>query len=134
MWQIFSASILCEWKLNCKLKWLNFTGGECSANNDPHFETFDKILFDWHGHYTYVLSQEGCDRCPDSFVYSLLVDCATGSPWATCVQTVYFQPEPNTTIQIVKADQIIKSNVSICYIKLLQICIGSHANKIKDDI
>ena len=106
-------------------------GGECSANNDPHFTTFDNIRFDWHGHYTYVISQEGCELCPDSFVYSLLVDCAGGAPWATCVHTVYFQPEPNTTIQIVKADPLRNSYVSICPINLFQIYTVSNMNKIK---
>ena len=108
-----------------------FTGGECSANNDPHFTTFDNIRFDWHGHGTYVISQEGCELCPESFVYSLLVDCARGAPWATCVHTVYFQPESHTTIQIVKADPLSNSHVSICYVKLFQICMDSHVNNIK---
>ena len=91
-------------------------GDVCSFNNDPHFTTFDKVVFDWHGHSTYVISQVGCKDCPDTYVASLFQDCEFGLTWATCVHTVYFQPEPNTIITVVKANPLSSSQVNITLI------------------
>merc|ERR1711970_1545642 len=47
-----------KWKTTNKY---NGECGKCMFNNDPHFTTFDKEKFDWHGHDTYIISQEGCE-------------------------------------------------------------------------
>jgi len=97
--------------------------GKCQFNNDPHFTIFGGITFDWHGHSSYVISQETCVDCPDTFVNSYFYDCTSGWPWATCVHTVYFQPEPGTFVEIVKADPIEDS----------QIIIDGHSQKLSAD-
>ncbi|CAL4229916.1 unnamed protein product, partial [Meganyctiphanes norvegica] len=91
----------------------NAACGVSSFNDDPHFTTFDGILFDWHGHSIYVMSQTGHDLCPETFVYSLFSSCS-GISHVTCFHTVYFQPEPNTTnIEIVKAYPLFNSQITI---------------------
>ncbi|CAL4068504.1 unnamed protein product, partial [Meganyctiphanes norvegica] len=87
--------------------------GTCLIQNDPHFSSYHDVKFDWHGHETYVLSQNGSDPCSAEYVNALFSDCDTGLPWATCLDTIYFLPQPDTYISIVKGDVIYNSLVTV---------------------
>ncbi|CAL4062650.1 unnamed protein product, partial [Meganyctiphanes norvegica] len=87
--------------------------GSCTAANDPHFTTFDGVLFDWHGHSTYVISQQSSQSCPEVYVNSQFADCAIGHPDATCLHTIYFQPVVGTTIKVVKDNHIQNSKIYV---------------------
>ncbi|CAL4111585.1 unnamed protein product, partial [Meganyctiphanes norvegica] len=78
--------------------------GHCSAKNDPHFTTYDGTTYDWHGHNTYVISQEGSKSCPHHYVNSKFKSCSTGLAGATCLAEIYFQPFNGLEIKIIKAE------------------------------
>ncbi|CAL4065608.1 unnamed protein product, partial [Meganyctiphanes norvegica] len=87
--------------------------GICSAHNDPHFKNFDGVKFDWHGHSTYIMVSEGCANCPATYISAKFTDCAKGLPWATCIDTTYFQLDNGPKVTIFKKVPVTDTIVSV---------------------
>ncbi|XP_066302813.1 mucin-6-like [Branchiostoma lanceolatum] len=59
----------------------------CSAYGDPHYETFDKRHFEFHGSCSYVLAEDFCSDQVGTFKVSVEnVPCGTGG--VTCTKSV----------------------------------------------
>ncbi|CAL4149231.1 unnamed protein product, partial [Meganyctiphanes norvegica] len=84
----------------------------CYARDDPHFDTFDNSVFDWHGQCNYSLAQSDQSYYPSYAVYGDLADCMGG---ATCLSTLVFRDDPNTVITIGQGDTVFQVDVNGVY-------------------
>ncbi|CAL4059577.1 unnamed protein product, partial [Meganyctiphanes norvegica] len=112
-WEDNCMSFYCEKGIFYTTNKYNSHCSACTAKNDPHFETFDGVLYDWHGHSTYILSQEGNEDCPDTFVSSKFQPCAVGLPGATCLHTVYMQFTQHVFIEVKVEDNMLNAQIII---------------------
>ncbi|XP_042242579.1 mucin-5B-like [Homarus americanus] len=69
----------------------------CEVFNDPHFWSFDRQRFDYHGDCTYTLAQNYFSLTPQYGIFAEFKRCYTVP---TCVHKTTYQDNPNLSIEI----------------------------------
>ncbi|KAG7167623.1 Mucin-5B-like 2, partial [Homarus americanus] len=70
---------------------------QCEVFNDPHFWSFDRHRFDYHGECTYALTQEQFSQSPSFGVFAEFKKCYKVP---SCVHKTIFKDNPKLVIKI----------------------------------
>ncbi|KAG7167620.1 Mucin-5AC-like 2, partial [Homarus americanus] len=90
-------------KMTCeKSKWkpvgnTEFRCKRCEVFNDPHFMSFDRHRFDYHGECTYALTQEQFSRTPNFGIFTEFKKCYAVP---SCLHRTIFKDNPKLLIGI----------------------------------
>ncbi|KAK8743866.1 hypothetical protein OTU49_001303, partial [Cherax quadricarinatus] len=73
---------------------------QCEVFNDPHFFSYDRHRFDYHGDCKYALTQKGTSVTPDYGVFAQFQRCY-GLP--SCIHTTTFKDNPKLVIELAQS-------------------------------